>query len=102
MSLRAIAFDFFGTLARVEDPLFRRTAHALGISPRVWLAAVRHVGLERSFPSSRALVDTSFDLGGHSAFPTPLPTPTSVPATPLYACRDTAGAWCSSISNIAS
>lgn len=56
MSVRAIAFDLFGTLVVLEDPLFRRQApRALGVAPRVWLGAVREVGLRRAFPSVQAL-----------------------------------------------
>ncbi len=56
MSIRAVAFDLFGTLVVLEDPLFlRRAAAALGVPRRQWLAAVRQVGLRQAFPSTHAL-----------------------------------------------
>lgn len=56
MSIRALAFDLFGTLVELEDPLFLRQApEALGVSRRQWLAAVRQVGLRQAFPSAEAL-----------------------------------------------
>ncbi|MGQ9836351.1 MAG: hypothetical protein ACUVRQ_10360, partial [Thermoanaerobaculaceae bacterium] len=56
--LRAVAFDLFGTLIGLDDPLFRRQApRALGVSPRVWLEAVRRVGLPQAFPTVEALAE---------------------------------------------
>lgn len=56
--LRAIAFDLFGTLIALDDPLFRRQApRALGVAPRVWLQAVRRVGLQQAFSSMEALAE---------------------------------------------
>lgn len=58
MCLRAVAFDLFGTLIGLDDPLFRRQApRALGVAPRVWLQAVRRVGLRQAFPSVEALAE---------------------------------------------
>lgn len=56
MSFKAIAFDLFGTLVELADPLFRRRApQVLRVSPRRWLSAVREVGLRQAFPSTEAL-----------------------------------------------
>lgn len=58
MCLRAVAFDLFGTLIGLDDPLFRRHApRTLGVSPRVWLEAVRRVGLRQAFPTVEALAE---------------------------------------------
>ncbi|MGC8917173.1 MAG: HAD family hydrolase [Thermoanaerobaculum sp.] len=65
--VRAVACDLFGTLVRMEDPLFRRRApELLGVSPRAWIAAVRQVGLTKSFTTVEALAQALVAAAGAS------------------------------------
>lgn len=64
-AIQAVACDLFGTIVRLADPWFRRSAPALlGVSPRSWLAAVRQVGLRRAFPSVETLVEALAHAAG--------------------------------------
>lgn len=55
-SLRAVAFDLYGTLMSLDNPLLHREVPLLfGVPPRRWLALVRSTLLQQSFPSIEAM-----------------------------------------------
>jgi len=56
--LRAVVFDLYGTLIRLEDPRFTRGLPGrLGVGRRAWTEFVRRVGLVTPFASREAFVE---------------------------------------------
>jgi len=56
--LDAVAFDLYGTLLALDDPLLhRRVPRLLGVSGRRWLELVRHDLLTTSFRDTRQLAE---------------------------------------------
>jgi FMN phosphatase YigB (HAD superfamily) len=56
--MKAVLFDLYGTLLRVERPRFHKEVpRRLGVGGREWVAFVRRELLRRPFSSSRQLVD---------------------------------------------
>lgn len=52
---RAVAFDLYGTLMALDNPLLHREIPLLfGVPGRRWLALVRGTLLRRSFPDTAA------------------------------------------------
>ncbi len=56
LPLRAIAFDLYGTLLALDNPLLHREIPRLfGVPGRRWLHLVRHTLLRRPFPDTAAM-----------------------------------------------
>jgi putative hydrolase of the HAD superfamily len=56
-ALEAVAFDLYGTLLAVDDPLLRRLPALLGVPARRWLDLVRRELLTTAFPGTRELAE---------------------------------------------
>ncbi len=56
-ALDAVAFDLYGTLLALDDPLLRRVPGLLGVPARRWLDLVRRELLTTAFPGTRELAE---------------------------------------------
>lgn len=64
--IRAIAFDLYGTLMALDNPLLHREVPKLfGVPGRRWLTLVRHTLLRRSFPDTAAMATAIADELGN-------------------------------------
>ncbi len=66
--LRAVAFDLYGTLMALDNPLLHREVPRLfAVPPRQWLALVRHTLLRRPFPDPATMAAVIADTLGAPA-----------------------------------
>ena len=69
-SIKAVAFDLYGTLMRIErHSIHREIPRAIGIAPRMWMQLVREKMLTVPFADARAFVHFACEQAGRPITP---------------------------------